>query len=177
MDFWAAAAMARFTRYATGRKNRPARTKVDRKGVRRGGWFRPRNVRYWLKNEHLPPETETIERILFGNDACYAEWRLELRQAHARRSSAKYEDGSAILPDNFTETHSEAGRTFSASNIRNDALAKIDAALRRYMGPCCNHSTARTAAASVRQRWRLLMPNAIASIIAPHGGLGHTASR
>jgi hypothetical protein len=43
-----------------------------------------RTVRYWLKDEHLPPETETIERVLFGNDASYAEWRLELRHAHTR---------------------------------------------------------------------------------------------
>src|SRR5258708_39256178 len=42
-----------------------------------------RTVRYWLRNEHLPPEVETIERILFGKDPDYPEWRLELRQARA----------------------------------------------------------------------------------------------
>jgi hypothetical protein len=48
-----------------------------------------RTVRYWLKDEHLPPEIETIERVMFGNDACYAEWRLGLRRAHARSWAAK----------------------------------------------------------------------------------------
>jgi hypothetical protein len=48
-----------------------------------------RTVRYWLRNEHLPPETETIERVLFGSDARYAEWRLELRRAHSLSWTAK----------------------------------------------------------------------------------------
>ena len=51
-----------------------------------------RTIRYWLRNEHLPPDIETIERVLFGNIETikgadiYAEWRLELRQAHAKSS-------------------------------------------------------------------------------------------
>ena len=51
--------------------------------------FGDRTIRYWLRNEHLPPETETIERVLFGNDLCYAEWRLELRKAHAASGTTK----------------------------------------------------------------------------------------
>src|SRR5215475_8519673 len=43
-----------------------------------------RTVRYWLKDQHPPQDIESIEQALFGNDAAYAEWRLELRQAHAR---------------------------------------------------------------------------------------------
>jgi adenylate cyclase len=58
--------------------------------------FGDRTIRYWLRNEHLPPETETIERVLFDDDACYAEWRLELRQAHARSWAAK--GGEVPLP-------------------------------------------------------------------------------
>jgi hypothetical protein len=48
-----------------------------------------RTIRYWLRDQHLPPETETIERILFGNDICYAEWRLELRNAQERSFAGK----------------------------------------------------------------------------------------
>jgi hypothetical protein len=41
-----------------------------------------RTIRYWLSDEHLPTDFETIERVLFGNDPrCHAEWRLELREA------------------------------------------------------------------------------------------------
>ena len=45
-----------------------------------------RTVRYWQRDQHLPPEIETIERILFGTDAGYSDWRLELRTAHAATS-------------------------------------------------------------------------------------------
>jgi hypothetical protein len=48
-----------------------------------------RTIRYWLTDQHLPPETETIERILFENDICYAEWRLELREKHERSVAGK----------------------------------------------------------------------------------------
>jgi MerR HTH family regulatory protein len=48
-----------------------------------------RTIRYWLRNEHLPPEIETIERLLFGNDDGYAEWRLELRHAYATSRGTK----------------------------------------------------------------------------------------
>jgi transcriptional regulator with XRE-family HTH domain len=57
-----------------------------------------RTIRYWLRNEHLPPDTETIERVLFGNIEAvkgtdtYAEWRLELRQAHDKSSAKGGED-------------------------------------------------------------------------------------
>ena len=43
-----------------------------------------RTVRFWLKDQHLPPEIETIERVLFGRDlSSHEEWRLALRHAHA----------------------------------------------------------------------------------------------
>jgi NB-ARC domain len=58
--------------------------------------FGDRTIRYWLKDEHLPPDTETIERVLFGNDDYYAEWRLELRYAHVRSSSGPNTNISAL---------------------------------------------------------------------------------
>jgi class 3 adenylate cyclase/predicted ATPase len=43
-----------------------------------------RTVRFWLKDQHLPPEIETIERVLFGHNlSSHVEWRLALRHAHA----------------------------------------------------------------------------------------------
>jgi tetratricopeptide (TPR) repeat protein len=102
-----------------------------------------RTVRYWLKNEHLPPEVETIERILFGGDAGYAEWRLELRRAHARNRVAEKNgfatDGVAPAPaDADIERPSPTGKPLPVSNIpirvpthfmgRDDALAAIAAA-------------------------------------------------
>jgi hypothetical protein len=74
--------------------------------------FGDRTIRYWLRNEHLPPETETIERVLFGNDACYAEWRLELRHAHARSWAAKGNEVAPALP----EPHSQTRAALPASN-------------------------------------------------------------
>src|SRR5215469_1870221 len=65
-----------------GRIDRPGRTWTAKAFADAVG-VGDRTVRYWLRNEHLPPEVETIERILFGRDADYPEWRLELRQAHA----------------------------------------------------------------------------------------------
>src|SRR5262245_12416467 len=42
-----------------------------------------RTVRFWLQDQHSPPEIETLERVLFGeNPSSCSEWRLELRQAH-----------------------------------------------------------------------------------------------
>ena len=117
--------------------------------------FGDRTVRYWLRNEHLPPETETIERVLFSNDACYAEWRLELRHAHARSWAAK---GGEVTPPPHpashvgrggvwpgqAEPHSQAGAALPASNIpirvpthfmgRDDSLEAIERALKRYEG-------------------------------------------
>jgi tetratricopeptide (TPR) repeat protein len=99
-----------------------------------------RTIRYWLRNEHLPPEIETVERLLFGNDACYDDWRLELRQAHAGSAGAK---GGAPTPG-AVEAARESRRAGPASNIpirvpplfmgRDEALAAIDAALARYHG-------------------------------------------
>jgi hypothetical protein len=43
-----------------------------------------RTVRFWLQDQHLPPEIETIERALFGRDlSSDVKWRIELRHAHA----------------------------------------------------------------------------------------------
>jgi tetratricopeptide (TPR) repeat protein len=69
-----------------------------------------RAVRYWLKDEHLPPETETIERLLFANDARCGDWRMELRNAHAAQSAAG--GGGRSLAQ-----VARAGRTLAAANI------------------------------------------------------------
>jgi hypothetical protein len=59
-----------------------------------------RAIRYWLRNEHLPPEIETIERVVFGSEAFYSEWRLELRKAHGK---GRYADGGEALA--FVDAH------------------------------------------------------------------------
>jgi hypothetical protein len=65
-----------------------------------------RTVRYWLSDEHLPPDTETIERVLFGNEETikgadiYAEWRLDLRHASAKSSAKGGEDIVSATSDN-----------------------------------------------------------------------------
>jgi hypothetical protein len=74
-----------------------------------------RTIRYWLRDEHLPPEIETIERLLFGNDACYDDWRLELRQAHARSAGVK--GGAASASPTEAERDVRPARTGPASNI------------------------------------------------------------
>ena len=94
-----------------------------------------RTIRYWLNDEHLPPEVETIERVLFGGDACYADWRLELRHAHAIGWGAEGADEAPV-------SHAAAGKSLPASNIpirvpphfmgRDDVLATIEGALARY---------------------------------------------
>jgi tetratricopeptide (TPR) repeat protein len=106
--------------------------------------FNDRTVRYWLKNEHLPPEIETIERVLFGNDACYAEWRLELRHAHARSWAAKSDEVAPALQEDPAKRHSRTRQVLPAANIpirvpthfmgREDSLEAIETALKRYQG-------------------------------------------
>jgi hypothetical protein len=102
----------------------------------------PRTIRYWKKNEHLPTEIETLERVLFGADACYAEWRLELRHAHAITQGVEI---GAVTSASFEPNRDlRAGNTLPAFNIpirvplhfmgRDDALAAIDTALARQQG-------------------------------------------
>jgi hypothetical protein len=93
-----------------------------------------RTIRYWLNDQHLPPEIETIERVLFGRDARYAEWRLELRRARAISEGGK---GHGAAP-------AATVRLLPASNIpvrvpshfmgRDEALLDIEAALKRDQG-------------------------------------------
>src|SRR5262245_11962469 len=137
-----------------GRIDHPGR-KWSAKAFADAVGFADRTIRYWLRNEHLPPETETIERVLFGNDACYAEWRLELRHAHARSWAGK---GGEDPPPPYRFSHVEEGEeaagraeprtqaraALPASNIpvrvpthfmgRDDALEAIETALKRFEG-------------------------------------------
>jgi hypothetical protein len=93
-----------------------------------------RTIRYWLNDEHLPPEVETIEGILFGKDSCYDEWRLELRHTHARSQGGKGHEAASA----------PAGKMLPVSNIpirvpthfmgRDEALLDIEAALKRDQG-------------------------------------------
>jgi hypothetical protein len=103
-----------------------------------------RTIRYWLKNEHLPPEIETIERVLFGNDAGYAEWRLELRHAHVLSWAGKSGEAAAAAQDEPAERRSRTREVIPVSNIpirvpthfmgRDNALEAIETALKRYEG-------------------------------------------
>jgi tetratricopeptide (TPR) repeat protein len=93
-----------------------------------------RTIRYWLKDQHLPPEIETIEGVLFGRDTHYAEWRVELRRARATNQDGKGH-GAAPAP---------TVKVLPASNIpirvpthflgRDEALLDIEAALTRDQG-------------------------------------------
>jgi hypothetical protein len=117
---------------------------VECKSLRGRCCFGDRTIRYWLKNEHLPPEIETIERVLFGNDAGYAEWRLELRHAHARSWAGKGGEVAPVVQDEPAERRSQTREVIPASNIPirvpthfmgcDDALEAIETALKRYEG-------------------------------------------
>jgi len=101
-----------------------------------------RTIRFWLRDQHLPPEIETIERVLFRDDACYGEWRLELREAR-RRGAARDKESVSAAPNTLVVAPPE-GPTLPASNIpfrvpthfvgRDDALEAIETALKRYEG-------------------------------------------
>jgi hypothetical protein len=116
-----------------GRIDRPGRqwgVKEFASAVRLGD----RTIRYWLQDQHLPPEIATIERVLFGRDDCYAEWRLELRRAHAASQGGK---GHGVAPASTV-------KVLPASNIpirvptlfmgRDEALLEIEASLKRDQG-------------------------------------------
>jgi tetratricopeptide (TPR) repeat protein len=98
-----------------------------------------RAVRYWLRDEHLPQDTLTIEDRLFGSDfsSCTV-WRFELREALAR-SRAAGRNGDAPAPaDGPVAPQAPAAPPLPVSNIpirvpahfmgRDDALAAIAAA-------------------------------------------------
>lgn len=119
-----------------GTTDRPGR-RWSAKALADGVGVNDRTVRYWLKNEHLPPEIETVERLLFGSDERYAEWRFELRKAHFESWRAKgCENGSPARPP--------AEAAVPVSNIpirtpkhflgRDESLTAIDAAMSRSQG-------------------------------------------
>jgi tetratricopeptide (TPR) repeat protein len=101
-----------------------------------------RSVRNWRRGRNVPAVIVGIERELFGENNLFAAWRAELREAYeaARNQRRK---GSVDVPLGETATATTAV-PLSASNIpirvpthfmgRDDALALIEAALRRYEG-------------------------------------------
>jgi tetratricopeptide (TPR) repeat protein len=99
-----------------------------------------RTIRYWQKNQSLPPNTETIERVLFGDNGCYSDWRVELRQAHARSREIKSKNAAPTSPKRQKKKVSALRRAFPISNIpirvpihflgRDKTLEAIDFTLR-----------------------------------------------
>ena len=98
-----------------------------------------RQLRNWLKNEKLPNEIETVERVLFGADQDYArERRLELREAFRR---SKF---GSVPGDNSKSSETSPEKPIALSNIpfrvprhflgRDDALAAVEAALKGSEG-------------------------------------------
>lgn len=83
----------------------------------------PRTVNNWLINTHLGPDTDSIERALFGDDPTHcAEWRVALRFAH-HASASPVLDNKLIRPF-FGVPPQIAGFTGRA-----DKLAQLAAAL------------------------------------------------
>jgi formylglycine-generating enzyme required for sulfatase activity len=100
-----------------------------------------RTIRYWLSDEHLPPETETIERLLFGHDDAYAEWRLELRLAYARSRGTK-SDTLAPLPV-------DTNAALEVGNPKRFALAPDEASLHAPAEPLKRPGNAPAASVAV----------------------------
>jgi transcriptional regulator with XRE-family HTH domain len=109
-----------------------------------------RTIRYWLRNEHLPPHTETIERVLFGSietikgTDTYAEWRLELRQAHDKSSAKGGEDvkkknNLSLKPteDIITTQFKESDAIFTVSSEQTLIVATRDKALYGFKNLLC----------------------------------------
>jgi hypothetical protein len=81
-------------------------------------WLGEQTVRYWLRGEHLPQDTLTIEDRLFGSDfsSCTV-WRFELREALAR-SRAAGRNGDAPAPaDGPVTPQAPAAPPLLVSNI------------------------------------------------------------
>jgi tetratricopeptide (TPR) repeat protein len=97
-----------------------------------------RTVRYWLRDEYLPPDTLTIEDRLFGSDfsSCTV-WRFELREALARSRAARRNGDAPTPADSPVTPQAPATPPLPVSNIpirvpphfmgRDDALAAIEA--------------------------------------------------
>jgi hypothetical protein len=97
-----------------------------------------RTVRYWLRDEHLPQDTLTIEERLFGSDVSRCTmWRLELREALARSRAADRHSDASVPADGPVAPRPPAAPPLPVSNIpirvpahfmgRAGALAAIDA--------------------------------------------------
>jgi tetratricopeptide (TPR) repeat protein len=118
--------------------------RIDREGKQWGtkefaaacGYETDRTVRYWLAGKTLPSDFATVETRLFGTDACYAEWRLELRHAERRDHALK----KGVPADIETDDRS-ADSVAPITNVpvrvpahfvgRDETLAAIESALDR----------------------------------------------
>jgi transcriptional regulator with XRE-family HTH domain len=109
-----------------------------------------RTIRYWLRNEHFPPDIKTIERALFGNIETikgadiYAEWRLELRQAHATSTdkgggeTKKRNSLSLRRTENIITTEFKRSNTiFTVSSEQTLIVAARDKALFDFRNLIC----------------------------------------
>lgn len=112
-----------------GKPDRPGRRWTRTEFADRTG-LGARTVGNWLSNDHLPPETETIERVLFGEDACYADWRLELRHAHTIGWAAKRDRPPPAAPP-----HAD-GDSVRGDTVHGDGVH--GAAVRRQALPASN---------------------------------------
>jgi tetratricopeptide (TPR) repeat protein len=105
------------------------------------GYDSDRTVRNWIRDQHLPSDLTTVESKLFGNNVCYSDWRLKLREAHKRGRGRKPSKAAIAGPDHRDGRNHEPSHTISASNIpirvpthfigRDDVLAAIEVALAR----------------------------------------------
>jgi tetratricopeptide (TPR) repeat protein len=98
-----------------------------------------RAVRYWLRDEHLPQDTLTIEDRLFGSDVSGSmAWRLELREALARSRAAGRNGEPTTQADGPFTPQAPPAPPLLVSNIpirvpahfmgRDEALAAVAAA-------------------------------------------------
>jgi hypothetical protein len=131
-----------------------------------------RAVRYWLRDEHLPQDTLTIEDRLLGSDVSRCTvWRFELREALARsRAAGRNGDASAPAEGPITP-HATGAPPVLVANISirirpiawgDDALAAIAGALGSGDGRLEAAVTAlHDCAAPVNRPWLRPTPNAI----------------
>ncbi len=69
-----------------------------------------RTVRYWLEDKKLPVDLQGVERVLFGTNGKYDDWRKLLRsalQTTKNRGPRQPERSVAPLPDGAVSSHTQ----------------------------------------------------------------------